>query len=204
MIRPLLIVLLTAAAPAAAQSVAGHYHRAAQLYIGGENAQAEAAAEAGLALAPNDAKLRALLEKIREKNPQQGGSEQSAQDEGDEQQPGESGQPQPDQQGQPQDDAQDEGAEPDEQDEGPAEGEPQDAPPEEDPQEQRKSGSSGAEGEQDPNAPGGQQLVQGGEPGGMSRAEAERILQAIEADELELLRDVQRRRARPRFVEKDW
>ncbi|MEP0546671.1 MAG: hypothetical protein ABJF88_07055 [Rhodothermales bacterium] len=202
--RSLPLLLFLAAAPAGAQSVADYYHAAAQSYIGGENAEAERAAEAGLALAPNDAKLQALLDKIRERNPDDSGGEEQ-QDEADEQRDGE---------GEEQDDAQsgeqeqEDKASDGEQDEGQQqEGEQQpEEPSEQEPSEQQQS-DAGAEGEQEPADP------QGGgttpspfdvKPGEMSRAEAERILRAVESDELELLRDVQRRRARPRYVEKDW
>jgi hypothetical protein len=38
----------------------------------------------------------------------------------------------------------------------------------------------------------------------LSREQAERILQALEGQEKQLLREVQKREARPRRVEKDW
>ena len=195
---------LFAAAPAGAQSVADYYHAAAQAYIGGENAEAEAAAEAGLALDPTDAKLQALLEKIREKNPEGSGGEQDDADQQD------------DAEGEPQDDAQSgeqedgaEGEQQDQQQDQQPQGQQPEEPSEQEPQDEQQGeqqGDVGAEGEQpaDPQG-GGEQLGEFEvEPGQMSRAEAERILRAIESDELELLREVQRRRARPRYVEKDW
>jgi hypothetical protein len=195
-LRLLLFLLLFAAAPAGAQSVADYYHAAAQSYIGGDSAEAERAAEAGLAIDPTDAKLRALLEKIRERNPDDSGGEQEQpeadqQEEGEsEQQDGESGEPDP---------------------EAESEGEQQrqqqpEEPPDQDPQ-QEQQGEAGTEGEQQPTDPqgGGEQLGEFEvELGEMSQADAERILRAVESDELELLREVQRRRARPRYVEKDW
>lgn len=198
-IAPTLVLSFIAcwlAPPVAAQSVADYYHTAAQAYIAGENAEAERAAEAGLAIDPTDAKLQALLEKIRERNPDDSGGEQE-QENADQQEDGE---------GEPQQDS--ESGEPDP--EADAEGEQQDQqqpeePSEQDPQ-QEQQGDAGAEGEQ-PTTPqgGGDQLGEFEvEPGEMSRADAERILRAVESDELELLREVQRRRARPRFVEKDW
>ena len=207
MLRFFLFAFVFAAAPVAAQSVADYYHTAAQAYIGGDNAEAEQAAVAGLALAPNDAKLQALLEKIRERNPDDSGGEQE-QDEAEQQQDGE---------GEQQDDAQS-GEQEQEQESDESDGEQQneEQQPEsqqqpEDPSEQeptdQQQGDAGTEGEQEPTNPQG-----GGDtatpfdvkPGEMSRDEAERILRAVESDELELLRDVQRRRARPRYVEKDW
>lgn len=202
MIRLLPVLLLLAAAPAGAQSVADYYHAAAQAYIGGQNAEAEQAAIAGLNIDPTDAKLQALLEKIRERNPDDSGGEQEQENadnqedgEGEQQENAESGEqdPEADQEGQQEQNQQPEGEQ--QQPEEPSE--PQD----------QQQGDAGAEGEQPPQTPQGggtQSAPFEVKPGEMSQAEAARILRAIESDELELLRDVQRRRARPRFVEKDW
>ena len=197
-----LLLLLLAAAPAGAQSVADYYHTAARAYIGGENAEAEAAAEAGLALDPTDARLRALLEKIREKNQEGSGGEQEQED-ADQPDDGE-GEPQDDaQRGEQEDETEQEG-EPQDQQQEPQQGQQQ--PEEPSDQEPQGEQEGSAEGEQpaDPQGGGGQLGEFEGEPGQMSRADAERILRAIESDELELLREVQQRRARPRYVEKDW
>lgn len=201
MIRFATLLLLLAATPAEAQSVADYYHAAAQAYIGGQNAEAEQAAIAGLDLDPTDTKLQALLEKIRERNPDDSGGEQE-QENADEQQDGEGNEQEDAESGEQDQEAEQEGQE--EQSEQP-EGQQQPEEPSE-PQDQQQ-GDAGAEGEQPPQTP------QGGgtqpapfevEPGAMSQTEAERILRAIESDEVELLRDVQRRRARPRYIEKDW
>ena len=198
--RLLPLLLLLAAAPAGAQSVAGYYHTAARAYIGGENAEAERAAEAGLALDPTDVRLRALLDKIRERNPEGQGGEQEQQ-EADQQSTGEGNQQRDAREGEQQEDAEGEPRNQQEEQQGqqpeePSEQEPQDG----------QQGDVGAAGDQPANPQGGgEQLGEFEvEPGQMSRAEAERILRAIESDELELLREVQRRRARPRYVEKDW
>ncbi len=195
------LALLGLAAPAAAQSVADYYHAAAQLYIGEQNQRAEAAAEAGLALDPDDAKLRALLEKIREQEEGQGGGGQQAED-ADDRQPGE---------GDEQQDGGEDGEEPQPDAESPGEqgGEPQPGEPQprDQPAPDEREADAGAEGDEQPDAQpgdGGTATPFEVPPGEMSRAEAERILRAIQTDELELLRDVQRRRARPRYVEKDW
>jgi hypothetical protein len=199
MIRFATIILLLVAAPAGAQSVADYYHTAAQAYIGGQNAEAEQAAVAGLNIDPTDAKLQALLEKIRERNPDDSGGEQE-QENADEQQDGEGEQQENAESGEQDPEAEQEG-----QEEQPESEQQQPEEPSE-PQDQQQ-GDAGAEGEQPP------QTLEGGgtqstpfevKPGEMSQTEAERILRAIESDELELLRDVQRRRARPRYVEKDW
>lgn len=196
--------MLCVAAPAGAQSVADYYHAAAQAYIGGENAEAEAAAEAGLTLDPTDAKLRALLEKIRERNPEGSGGEQEQQ-EADQQDEGE-GEPQDDaQSGEQEGEVESEGEPQNQQQDEQPQGQQPEEPSEQEPQDEQQ-GDAGAEGDQPVNPQGGGEQLGAfeGEPGQMSRAEAERILRAIEADELELLREVQRRRARPRYVEKDW
>ena len=198
----LLIAALCVASPAEAQSVADYYHTAAQTYIGGQNAEAEQAAVAGLNIDPTDAKLQALLEKIRERNPDDSGGEQE-QENADNQEDGEGDQQEDAESGEQDSEAEQEGQE--EQNQQP-EGEQQQPEEPSEPQDQQQ-GDAGAEGEQPP------QTLEGGgtqstpfevKPGEMSQTEAERILRAIESDELELLRDVQRRRARPRYVEKDW
>lgn len=203
MIRLLPLFLLFVAAPAGAQSVADYYHAAAQAYIAGENTEAEQAAVAGLNIDPTDAKLRALLEKIRERNPDDSGGEQE-QENADNQEEGEGEQQENAESGEQDPEAEQEGQE--EQNQQP-EGEQQQPPEEPSEPEDQQQGEAGAEGEQPPQNPQGggtQSTPFEVKPGEMSQAEAERILRAIESDELELLRDVQRRRARPRFVEKDW
>jgi len=202
MIRLLPLLLLLAATPAGAQSVADYYHAAAQAYIDGQNAEAEQAAEAGLNIDPTDAKLQALLEKIRERNPDDSGGEQE-QENADNQEDGEGEQQENAESGEQDSEAEQEGQE--EQNQQP-EGEQQQPEEPSEPQDQQQ-GDAGAEGEQPPQTPEGggtQSTPFEVKPGEMSQTEAERILRAIESDELELLRDVQRRRARPRYVEKDW
>ena len=49
-----------------------------------------------------------------------------------------------------------------------------------------------------------EQREQEQQPDELSRQEAERMLQALENDEQQLLRQVQKMKARPRRVEKDW
>ncbi|MEM1043463.1 MAG: hypothetical protein AAGI91_12645 [Bacteroidota bacterium] len=203
-----LLFLWVAALPVAAQSATDYYHTAAQLYIGEQNAGAEAAAEAGLALDPADAKLQALLEKIRERQQEQGGGgdEQEAEN-ADEQQPGEGAQ-QSDAEAETGEDPQNESEQEGEQQQPGDEQESgeQPLPPEDQPAPDEREADAGSEGEveADPQAGDGTGTPFEVKPGEMSREEAERILRAIQTDELELLRDVQRRRARPRYVEKDW
>ncbi len=199
---PLLLSLLLP--PAAAQSVVDHYHEAAGLFVAGDDRAAEAAAVAGLRLDPDDAKLLELLEAIRERNPEQGGEgEPEESDDADEQQGGGQQQQSDSQAGgdQQQDGASEGNAEDEPSDAGEAGDEPQDQPSDED-QEAERDGAGSGQGEPQDGEPGTGAVA--GAEGEMSRAEAERILRAIQADELELLREVQRRRSRGRYVEKDW
>ena len=85
-------------------------------------------------------------------------------------------------------------------------------------QDQQSQGEQGEEGRQDQPQNGDQQQQQDGEPqdqqnseqpqpsdgNELSDAQAERILQALQNDEEQLLRQVQRPTGRPRRVEKDW
>lgn len=207
--RPLLLALaLLLSAPVAAQSVEDRYHAAARLYVDGDNRTAEATAEEALRLDPDHRRLQALLEKIRERNPQDSGGS-GAQSDPEAEQPQEGGE-QPrrdDQAGGEQQQPEGDSAAPDEQ---PGEeGDPSDAdtepPPEtEDPQ-QGREGDIGPEGDAE-----GATGQQGGDTpapsaeGGMTPTQAEQLLRAIEADEQNLIREVQRRRTPRRSTEKDW
>ncbi|NNF57079.1 MAG: hypothetical protein HKN04_02455 [Rhodothermaceae bacterium] len=218
MIRSVLLLMFafTLALGVQAQTAVDYYHGAARLYIEGANAQAEQVALQGLALAPDDARLQALLDRIREQEQQQSGQgEQQNQDDNENQQRGEEGeasdegeqsgdqqQPQDGEQGQqdqPQDDQsaasdrpEEEQAEP----EASQSGQPQDGEREEElpPDAQQRPG----EGEETP------EQMMSVEPGQMTQEEAERILSAVGANEGALLRQVQRRPGRGRRVEKDW
>ncbi len=205
----LVIIFVISTVGANAQSATDQYHSAAGLYINGEMDAAERAAEAGLAIQPNDAKLQALLERIRQQQNQQEQGDQRRQDRDDEQQPDEQedqGEPDPqnpeqqDQQQSNQDQPQDDSsAESDRQEEQQESGQQE---------EQEQSENQGNQqqpdkpqpGENDPSTADAQPV----EPGQMTRAQAERILGALRADESALLRSIQRRPASPRRVERDW
>jgi hypothetical protein len=185
--------LLALAAPAAAQSVEERYHAAARLYIAGDLAAAEAEAEAALRLAPQHRRLRALLDRIRERAPDGAGAG-GPQDEPD------ADKPQP-------------GEGPTGGDEGP-EGPSPDEPPAngDDPGETGAAPDDGREGEMGSEGeavegrvgqPGGVARGRGAE-GGMSADDVERLLRAVEAEEQRVLRDLQRRRAPRRPAERDW
>ena len=195
----LLVLLMSGAIGASAQTAADEYHNAAGLYINGEMATAEQAAEAGLAINPHDAKLQALLERIRQQQEQQNQQQQS--DEGEqsgEQQDEQNNQEsdgEPEQQNsEQQNDGQGEPDQP--QDDGSAESDRQGEEQQEPEQQADQQNQDGREAEPE-NAP-------PIELGRMSRAEAERILAALRADESALLRSIQRRPANPRRVERDW
>lgn len=190
-LRLLLLIGLAAAGPVAAQSAEELYHSAAGLYIAGDNPAAEAAAVQGLRQAPDDRRLQALLEAIRQQD-QNGGAGQAAGEDAEQQRPG-GDQPGPDDAGPPETG---DAGEPDAAGEEPADTDPQDG----------REGEAGEEGDGRPDQPGanGQQAGAQPSPGGLSQEEAERILRAIEADEQDLLQQVQRRPARNRNIERDW
>jgi hypothetical protein len=198
---PLLLVLLIAP-PAPAQSADELYHRAARLYIDGADQEAEAAAEQGLRVAPNERRLTALLELIRRER-----EEPPSQSQGD---------TEDDASGMPEDGSPEGSDAPPE----PGDGSPGDAPPDGGPEPnapgddapggapEPQTGSpsdAGAEGQPDTgDAQPGDQAAEHAPGGQMSREEAERILQALEADEQRLLQEVQRRRDRRQSHERDW
>jgi hypothetical protein len=209
-----LLALLALAAPARAQSAVEYYHEAARHYIGGEREAAEQAAERGLRLAPADPRLRALLDRIRQQQEPSGqGGQQQDQQPSPGQQSGEQDQQgnESEQEDQQQDQGQGErGEEPPEEE---REGAPPDRPPEEQPRPEpgdqpRDQGREDAQPRPDAPRPG-----EGGatpesavpvEPGEMTQAEAERILNAVGAEERLLLRRIQQRPGAGRRVEKDW
>ena len=206
----LLGFLLMTAVGASAQSAADQYHDAARLYIDGKMAVAEQAAEAGLAIDPNDAKLQALLERIRQQQEQE--QEQSDEGEQSEEQQNEQNDQENDGESEQQDSEQqnDEQGERDlPRDDGSTEADGQEEhQPEQQADQQNQDGRE--DEQQEPNRPlsnedeaepEGTQPVQLGR---MSRAEAERILAALRADESALLRSIRRRPASPRRVERDW
>ncbi|HYE97206.1 MAG TPA: hypothetical protein VD962_13470 [Rubricoccaceae bacterium] len=205
LLLPLIALLLATAAHA--QSASDRYHEAARLFIAGEKEGAERAAEAGLALAPNDARLRALLERIRRQPPDQpqGGGQQPQQPQPNE---GQQNQQRPDQ---------------------PRGNEASQAPPDrpepsDNPAARDQTRTAPREGEREerderqplppptgrPDAPRpGQGSPTPDAPvdaarGRMTREEAERILNALGADEREVLRTLPRPPTRPRRTTRDW
>ncbi|MEO0558919.1 MAG: hypothetical protein AAF170_12120 [Bacteroidota bacterium] len=197
----LFCLLLALAAPVVAQQApdAGPsaYDRAAGLFIDGDNENAEAAALDGLRDAPNDAKLQALLDLIRQQQPPQDGGGGDQDNEDDQEQPEE-----------PQDDGED-GSDGQQQ---------QDAPPDERQEaEQDQTRTSPQDGEGDESEtspqPEGAQPGEGGDTpqdaapvpqGQMSAEQAGRILDAVGGEERLLLRELRRRPSQMRRSDKDW
>ena len=207
----LAVVLCLTALPTLAQSdtddsprsADAYFHDAAQQYIAENIAEARRLVEAGLDAHPSDARLTALQDKLERTQPRSS-SDSSAQNQGG--RSSESGSQGP----KTKDDAQ-EGT--DEGEEG-SKSRDSSTDPSSRPQGQRPG----------PDAPpSSQQRSQSGDPGAaapprgdgsagkggqqrrsLSRAQAERILRALQGQEEQLLREVQKRSARPTPVEKDW
>ena len=182
-------VALAQRAPGAADPVA-RYHEGAQAYVNGDVARARAAVQAGLQANPDNARLQALRDLIEqdqeEQDRRQGGqdrsdaqNQQEGQDSQDDADSGQGGQRPPD--------------------EGPEAEQDQTRTAPQDPGEQgegrgQRPGEGGATPEGEGPAPEGR----------MSRAQAERILDAVGGDERLLLREIRRAPTRARRSEKDW
>ena len=192
----LFVLTLALGAPVLAQqapAAADAYARAAGLFIDGEAEQAEAIAEAGLQQAPDDAKLQALLDLIRQQQPPQDGDGNDPNDEGE--------------------------SSPDQQDENGEGGgnSPQDGPEDggqEAEQDQTRTDPQDGEGEDESDRqPEGARPGEGGEtpdgeapatPQRMSAEQAGQILDAVGGEERLLLRELRRRPTRMRRSDKDW
>ena len=196
MTRLRLVLLAVAfAAPVLAQApaAADAYARAAGLFIDGEAEQAEAVAEQGLRQAPNDAKLQALLDLIRQQQPPQddeGGGDQTDEGESDAGEPSEDGQSGQGQRDRPEDDGQQA-----EQDQTRADG--QDGAGD-DASDRQPEGARPGEGGETPQRP------MDGQPQEMSAEQAGQILDAVGGEERLLLRELRRRPTRMRRSDKDW
>ena len=219
----LAVVCLTLSAPngAVGQSVSSqsptqlragepYFHEAAQYYLAEKRSQALQAIEDGLQTAPGHPKLLALRRKIEEassaqQEPNDQGPE-SDQQQGDSEQDSQNGTS-----GESSDDpSRQDGADPQTGEQGPPQGDPGRPGDQGEPQQPGDNGDprpGSADASETPPRdvpPGG--TGRGGEEGRgtLSRAQAERILEALEGQEKQLLREVQKRDARPRRVEKDW
>ncbi len=194
--RYLLVLFLVAAPAALAQNTAGAaFHTAAQQFIGDDAQAALATIAKGLATRPGDAKLTALRDEIMKQQEQE---QQQNGDQDQEQQEGEQG----DQQnGQGENDDQQQGdqdGENDNQGDDPDQGDQPDQP---EPGDQDGDGQPDQPGDQQPPPRPGQAQPQ---PGQMTQAQAERILQALGNEEANVLKRKAQKRGPARRVEKDW
>jgi hypothetical protein len=192
MLRRLFLFLalgtLTLASAQTAQRgpAADRYHEAARLFIDGETERAAQAADAGLAMAPDNARLQALRDLIRQQEQQ---DEQNQGDDG-EPQTDDSGEQEQEGEGQPRDDGA--GETPPEREQAPSD--------RQQPPSQPQDGSDPADGDRQP----GEAPPSAGDPNRMSRDQAERLLEAVAGDERLLLEEMRRAPSRVRRNEKDW
>lgn len=175
-----------------AQSTAdAYFHEAATAYVANEVAVAQRAVEQGLAVAPSDPRLRALREKLRQKRRSRPRQDSSSSPES----TGEVGR----------EDGADSSSE---EENGRSENTNR---TEENRQRPDSNAQSNAENqtsrtrEAPPRQPDTVRPGRGGRPvDTLSREQAERLLQALEGQERRLLRQIRRRSAAHRTVEKDW
>lgn len=185
--------------PAHAQSAeasraAPYFHEAAQQYVASDLQRALATVNEGLRVAPDDARLLALREKIRQQQRQSGSGS------GGQQPSPQRGQNAPNNASQNEGDSQ--GAERTEGTQPPPDPQPGEAG--------GQAGSDGSESGDTPPRPASEGA--GAERGamdaraesGLSRAQAARILRALEAQEKQLLRQVLQRDRRPQRILKEW
>jgi hypothetical protein len=191
---------LLAATPAVAQgppdsSADSFFHEGAQAYVAGNRAAARRAVEEGLSVAPGDPRLEALRQKLeQEGQPQSPADSAQANDQEQSQQNANSSSSEASEEGQD---------DPSESEEaGDAQSGPRDqsAAESSQPGPQSSAGASSGGGRDAPPRP-----RDGGPPvDTLSRAQAERLLRALEGQERRLLRRLQTRSADRRSVEKDW
>ncbi len=186
MIRPLLLLtavaLLAQAQAPRGPSPTEQYHVGAQAYIDGDNARALRAVEAGLAVAPDDAKLQALRDLLEQQQQEQDQQDGGQQDDAQNQDPGDQG------------DEGDQGEDGDQQEQD----RPDDGGPEAEQDQTRTQQPDEAGAGDAPPQPAAR------EPDEMSAAQAERILDAVGGEERLLLRELRRAPTQRRRSDKDW
>ncbi len=172
-----------------------YFHAAAQQYIGERLQQAIQTAQTGLQAHPGDAKLQALLRTLQQERQQQrgrgneSGSQQQQQNNASESNAAsgqnEDRQPSPEQQQ--------------------SDSEQQQSP--DSPEQQDGASAQGERAQTDPQ-PGAPEDASGSgradRPDELTRAQAERILRALENQEKQLLREIQQHGDPERPVKKDW
>lgn len=179
--------------PALGQSSAeAFFHEAAQRYVAGDTEAARRVVERGLERHPSDPRLRALRRTLERQREQRGGGRSSQQ--------GQEGQNQRDPS---------EGTEGqrEQSEESRQEGLPQsDATADQESSPGQRSGSSsgGSAGNGAQGARSSDQMNERRPPRSLSRAQAARLLRALENQEQKLLREVQGQTDEPQSVEKDW
>jgi hypothetical protein len=185
------LLLLMGDLPAQAQSTADTYfHEAARQYVADNVAAARRAVEQGLAIAPTDPRLLALRKKLQQGGRPKGGGRDSS-----------STGSQQGKQNEENNDASKGGQKPSSEQSGDKQPGTQDDPSsEQDGAPSSSGGSGGRPGDADVRRGG-----QGGQPvDTLSRAQAERLLRALEGQERRLMRRLRTRSATSRNVEKDW
>lgn len=179
------------AQPAASQSPEEFFHDGARIFVDGNLNEALSVVEAGLETTPGHPKLEALKQLIEEEKEQQSGSEGSQdQDEKNQEEQQDQSEDNDSQQGNQNDDSQQEGDQ--QQEQSGEEGTP--PPPESNQPEQEQQSDSHER----------QSSAAGENSEELSRAQALRILQALQNEEEQLLREVQKVKGKARRVEKDW
>jgi hypothetical protein len=188
-------VCLLAGAPVVAQSTAdAYFHEGAQAYVAGDRAAARRAVERGLEVAPTDPRLIALRTKLRQSGRPEGQRDSSATASGRRSQQSENA---------PSDEATEGGEDPSPSEN---EGPPQSGPRDPASAEASRPGQRQASRRPTDGAPQAEARRRGGgrPVDTLSRAQAERLLRALEGQERQLLRQLRTRSARRQQVEKDW
>lgn len=193
-----LTILLGMGGPrvAPAQSPADPYfHEAAQQYVADETQAARRTVERGLEVAPSDPRLLALRKKLRE-----GGRPTNRQNQRDSSSTGSKKGAEQNTDQSPENDSKG-GTDPSSDQSGAARSGPQKAPA----SKQTGPQSSTQRPADRPGRADTMRQGRGGRPvDSLSRAQAERLLQALEGQERQLLRQLRPRSATRRTVEKDW
>ena len=184
------MLLVAGSTPAVGQSSAdAFFHDAAQQYVAGNVAGARQTVTQGLAAFPSDSRLQALQKKLEQTEERSGGGQPSQQG------------TQSQQQGEQ---SQGAGTDRSERSEGETESRA-DASSDQQSSRRPDNGSSPvAPGEENAQAPRQSPSGEGGGTNALSQAQAARLLQALENQEMKLLREVRGRVEEGESVEKDW
>jgi hypothetical protein len=180
-------------AVAAQSSADAYFHQAAQEYVAGNTPAARRAVKQGLAVAPSDPRLQALLQKLRQSGRSPGRQDSSSANNSNRSQQNENA-------------SADESSESNENASESEQSDAQQPGPRSDAQSGAGQSQSSAQNPSDGQRGADAQPRSGeGRPvDTLSRAQAERLLRALEGQERQLLRRIQVRSATPRRVEKDW